>query len=76
MPVVAFVVVMAVTLLWVRHNRGIYTRKGPRRAVPETETSWSLDRLGRQLHFGAGSERAAVVRLDLHGQVKYYGVDL
>ncbi|GAC1611757.1 MAG: hypothetical protein NVS3B26_27800 [Mycobacteriales bacterium] len=74
-PVVTLVIVSALTLLWVRHNLGIYARKGPRRGLPDPDAAWSTDRLGRQLHFEYGVENAPVVRLDLTGPTKRYRVE-
>lgn len=74
-PVVSVVVVTALTLAWVRHNLGIYQRKGPRRGVPAAEAPWTADSLGRQLVIAPGTDTARVVRLDLHGAVKRYEVE-
>jgi len=73
-PVVAFVVVTVLTLAWVRHNLGIYQRKGPRRGLPDAEAPWTHDSLGRQLELEPGLRDARVVRVDLDGDVKRYGV--
>ena len=43
----AAVVVMAVTGAWIRHNRAIFRRKGPRRSIPPSDFDWRFDRLGR-----------------------------
>lgn len=47
------------TGLWVRHNRAIYHRKGPRRAVPSTPGHPEHDRLGRTLRVDAAGVRGA-----------------
>lgn len=73
-PVLAVVVVTAMTLGWVRHNLGIYQRKGPRHGLPEADAPWTTDSLGRRLEFTPGLEDARFVRLDLHGDVKRYEV--
>lgn len=46
----ALVLLPVVTLYWVRHNRGIYARKGPRRQVQVIETAYSHDWAGRAVH--------------------------
>ncbi|MGH9150307.1 MAG: hypothetical protein ACRD0F_08205 [Acidimicrobiales bacterium] len=38
-----------ITLAWIRHNRRIYTRKGPRRAVPDSGYRYTRDRRDRVL---------------------------
>lgn len=73
-PAVAAVVVTAVTLAWVRHNRGIYQRKGPRRGVPAVDEPWTRDSLGRPLAFAPDVLHARVVRLELADGVKRYEV--
>jgi hypothetical protein len=73
-PAVAAVVVTAVTLFWVRHNLGIYQRKGPRRGVPAVDEPWTHDSLGRPLAFSPRLAEAPVVRLDLVDGVKRYEV--
>jgi hypothetical protein len=75
-PAVTLVVVTGVTLLWVKHNRGIYQRKGPRKGLPAADAPWALDSLGRTLEFAPGVEDARVIRLGLAGDVKRYEVDL
>lgn len=74
-PVVSAVVVTVVTLYWVRHNLGIYQRKGPRRGVPAVDDPWTRDSLGRRLELAPDLDRARVVRLELHGHVKRYEVE-
>jgi hypothetical protein len=73
-PTVSLVVVTALTLLWVRHNLGIYQRKGPRRGIPAVDQPWTADSLGRRLELPAAVEAAPVVRLVLDGDVKRYEV--
>lgn len=73
-PTVALVVVTVLTLLWVRHNLGIYQRKGPRRGVPEVHEPWVSDSLGRRLELPAGVAGARLVRVVLDGDVKRYEV--
>ena len=75
-PAVAVVVVTVVTLYWVRHNLGIYQRKGPRKGLPAGDAPWVQDSLGRRLEFASGVSNARVVRVDLDGDVKRYEVGL
>lgn len=69
--------VLAITTWWVRHNVGIYRRKGPRRQRPEMTPRTDADRLGHALRWetedgatGAAAEQLLVVALD--GDVKTY----
>ena len=73
-PTVALVVVTALTLLWVRHNLGIYQRKGARRGIPEVHAPWVSDSLGRRLELLSHAAGARVVRVVLDGDVKRYEV--
>lgn len=41
------VLVASVSALWIRHNRRIYRRKGPRRGIPADSGPPVQDRLGR-----------------------------
>ena len=43
------VLLPAITLYWVMHNRGIYARKGPRRQVQVVETAYTRDWAGRRV---------------------------
>lgn len=43
----AVVLLPAITLYWVIHNRGIYARKGPRRQVQVAATAYTHDWSGR-----------------------------
>jgi hypothetical protein len=70
-------VVVAVTTWWIRHNVGIYRRKGPRRGRPSQPPRTDEDRLGRAVRWdlpgGAIAARAhdhLIVELD--GDVKTY----
>jgi hypothetical protein len=74
-PVVSLVVVTVLTLAWVRHNLGIYQRKGPRRGLPAVDAPWTEDSLGRRLVLADGLAAARVVRLDLRDDVKHYEVE-
>ncbi len=64
-------VVMLITTFWVRHNRRIYTRKGPRAGLPAADDNPAYDRLGRAVRIDLPSARLArevVVDLDDHGK--------
>lgn len=52
-------VIAAVTTGWIRHNRAIYRRKGPRRAIPASPGHPTHDRLGRTLVADHAAVRAA-----------------
>jgi len=45
----ALILLPAITLYWVMHNRGIYARKGPRRHVQVVETAYAQDWAGRRV---------------------------
>jgi hypothetical protein len=69
--------VLAITIWWIRHNVGIYRRKGPRRGHPELEPRTDEDRLGHALRWalddgapGAMTAQHLVVELD--GTLKTY----
>lgn len=74
-PVVSALVVTVLTLVWVRHNRGIYERKGPRRGLPDVVAPWTSDTLGRRLVIPSTVSDARVVRVDLVADAKCYRVD-
>jgi hypothetical protein len=70
-------VVLAVTIWWIRHNVGIYRRKGPRRARAELEPRTDEDRLGHAVRWAlpdgpvaATTEQHVIVEVD--GAVKTY----
>jgi hypothetical protein len=70
-------VVLTVTIWWIRHNVGIYRRKGPRRGRPENPPRTDEDRLGRDVAWtrpggapAALAERHLVV--EIAGDVKTY----
>lgn len=67
------VVITLATSWWVRHNLAIYRRKGPRRAIPATDTVITEDRLGRPLT-GPLAELADVAEIviTLRGGEKWY----
>ncbi len=51
---------VVLTLGWVRYNRGIYRRKGPRRKIPDVSERFVVDALGRDLvHEGWEALRAS-----------------
>jgi hypothetical protein len=69
--------VLAITIWWVRHNVGIYRRKGPRRGRPADPPRSTEDRLGRRVRWAMpGGVRTARARqhlvVDLDDGVKTY----
>lgn len=63
--------VAALNAFWVRHNRRIYDRKGPRRGLPVVEHVPTHDRLDRPLRLDVSALRVArevVVDLDSAGK--------
>jgi hypothetical protein len=69
--------VLAITIWWVRHNVGIYRRKGPRQGRAALEPRTDEDRLGHPLRWAlpdgpaaATNEQHLVVELD--GVLKTY----
>lgn len=58
--------VLAITTWWVRHNLGIYRRKGPRRGRAAEQPRTSEDRLGRPVRWAMeGGVQAARTQLHL-----------
>lgn len=45
----ALILLPIITLFWIRHNRGIYAHKGPRRHVQVVETRYEQDWMGRAI---------------------------
>ena len=69
--------VFAVTTWWVRHNVGIYRRKGPRSGRPEHLPDVDADRLGRGVRWELSGGHVAALSaehlvVDLDGEVKTY----
>jgi hypothetical protein len=69
--------VLAITLWWIRHNTGIYQRKGPRTGRPAVAPRTDEDRLGRPLRWQlAGGAPAALeashLVIDVDGSAKVY----
>jgi hypothetical protein len=69
--------VFAVTTWWVRHNVGIYRRKGPRSGRPENLPRTDADRLGRDLRWDLPGGHVAALSaghlvVDLDGETKSY----
>jgi hypothetical protein len=69
--------VLAVTMLWIRHNLRIYRRKGPRVGRTELPPRTDEDRLGRPIRWqlGGGAEAALHVShlvVELDGPAKVY----
>jgi hypothetical protein len=62
---VCALLVLGVDVWWVRHNRRIYVRKGPRRGLPAPHLDGSRDALGRPVEWAVGASDAQVVVLDL-----------
>jgi hypothetical protein len=70
-------VVLAVTTWWIRHNVGIYQRKGPRRGRATVAPRVDEDRLGRRIRWSMpGGVRTARARnhlvIELDDDVKRY----
>jgi hypothetical protein len=70
-------VVFAITMWWIRHNVGIYRRKGPRTERANQPPRTDEDRLGRRLRWampgGARTARAQQhLVIELDGDVKTY----
>jgi len=59
------VATVLVTLVWIRWNRRIYRRKGPRRATADPGPLPARDQLGRPVIVVAGSLEAHATRLTL-----------
>lgn len=60
-------VVVAVDLWWVEHNRRIYRAKGPRRGRPHLDEPIVVDSLGRPLLISKRAERASEVVVAVTG---------
>jgi hypothetical protein len=73
-PVMLAALTIVVTTWWVRHNRAIYRRKGPRRAVTASATPYLTDRRARPLRYDptqVKSAREVVVRVTAEGVKRY-----
>ena len=57
--------VLATDVWWVRHNRRIYRRKGPRRGVPARDRDYTVDVLGRPARLLPPTVRSREVVLSL-----------
>ena len=69
--------VLAITTWWIRHNVGIYRRKGPRKERASQEPRTDVDRLGRSIRWTMpGGVRTARAHehliIEVHGDVKTY----
>ena len=69
--------VLAITLWWIRHNKRIYRRKGPRVGRPALAAPVDEDRLGRPVRWqvagGAGGAAAmGHLVIELEGPAKVY----
>jgi hypothetical protein len=70
-------VVLAITIWWIRHNVGIYRRKGPRRGRVDLQPRTDEDRLGHAVRWALPDGPAAAATeqhlvIELHGQIKTY----
>jgi hypothetical protein len=70
-------VLLAITTWWIRHNVGIYRRKGPRRGRMDVPPDTTRDRLGRRVRWALpGGPQAARVEpllvVEVDGDVKIY----
>jgi hypothetical protein len=72
----ALLLVPVLTLSWIAHNRGIYRRKGPRRAVQDARLHYERDFNGRTVQGDwaalAGAQRIEIVIEGERGEVKRY----
>ena len=61
--------VLAVDLWWVAHNRRIFRRKGPRRGLPAPAVDRGRDSLGRPVRWvdGAGDAQLVVLSMAADG---------
>jgi hypothetical protein len=58
---------------WILHNRGIYKRRGPRRAIPPGPMHYDADFNGRQVDSDWAALRAErQIEIALDGDVKRY----
>ncbi len=69
-------IIMVLTLLWVRYNIGIFRRKGPRRQIPSISEERETDFLGRKLdHPGFDRlKRGRIVRVFREGDSKKFEI--
>lgn len=77
--VLIFLTILATTVLtlfWVRHNIGIFRRKGPRKGLPPVIEERSADPLGRKLdHPGSDFLKSSrVVIVSCEGDRKQYSI--
>ncbi|MGZ8432179.1 MAG: hypothetical protein ACXWWW_09510 [Candidatus Deferrimicrobiaceae bacterium] len=71
-----FLITSVLTLLWVRHNLGIFRRKGPRKSLPAVSEEVHSDSLGRRLELpGYDSLKGApVVVISREGDRKRFAL--
>lgn len=70
---VAFVVMPAMTVAWVVHNKGIYKRLGPRRSVRDVTEAYAEDFHGREVCADWSALREArFVQIDFTDSLKTY----
>lgn len=72
---VGVVGVVLVTSLWVRWNRRIFRRKGPRRATRDPGPLPARDQLGRRVEVEPDARHASMTRLDVEGDVVVIAAD-
>lgn len=58
-------IIVAVDMWWVGHNRNIYRRKGPRRGRPEVAGPYTRDSIGRPLDIHVSTSDAAEVTVSV-----------
>jgi hypothetical protein len=69
----SLLIVPAVTLSWVVHNRNIHRRKGPRTRVRQVEEAYAQDWAGSPIHADwAALKRARVVTIQVDGAGKHF----
>lgn len=73
---VFLVVMLLLTLGWVRHNLRIYKRKGPRTTIPTVREDWTRDAMGRRIEASWQEVRSApIVVIDASERVKRYRIE-
>lgn len=69
----SLLVVPAITIIWILHNRAIYRRLGPRRGLRDVSERYDEDFNGRRIDADWSSLRtAACVHIDTEGGRKRY----
>lgn len=70
-----FILVVAITGVWVLHNLRIARTRTRRRSVRDVQADWTRDRLGRPLVLAADMQKAPVLTVRLHYDRKVYESD-